>query len=197
MQGGIMKGKVVLLCGSPRPKGNTAQVVEECARVIREQGLETEVFSFAGRNVESCTACYRCREEGNCVLDDGVPELIDKLREADGFIVASPVYFGTARGDVMAALQRIGLVSMSNEKFLSWMVGGPIAVARRGGHTATVQEMLMFFLINEMIVPGSNYWNMVFGFTPGEVWKDEEGIETVRVFSRNVARLISMLPKED
>jgi multimeric flavodoxin WrbA len=192
-----MKGKVVLLCGSPRPEGNTAQVVEECARVIREQGLEAEVFSFAGRKVESCTACYRCREEGNCVLEDCVPELIDRLREADGFIVASPVYFGTARGDVMAALQRIGLVSMSNEKFLSWMVGGPIAVARRGGHTATVQEMLMFFLINEMIVPGSNYWNMVFGFAPGEVWKDEEGMETVRVFSKNVAKLIAMLPRED
>jgi len=97
----------------------------------------------------------------------------------------------------MAALQRIGLVSMSNEKFLSWMVGGPIAVARRGGHTATVQEMLMFFLINEMIVPGSSYWNMVFGFEPGEALKDEEGMHTVRLFSRNVARLIALLPGKD
>jgi multimeric flavodoxin WrbA len=192
-----MKGKVVLLCGSPRPKGNTSLVVDECARVIREQGLEAEVFSFAGRKVESCTACYRCREEGNCVLEDCVPELIEKLRGANGFIVASPVYFGTARGDVMAALQRVGLVSMSNEKFLSWMVGGPIAVARRGGHTATVQEMLMFFLINEMIVPGSSYWNMVFGFEPGEALKDEEGMNTVRLFSRNVARLITLLPGKD
>ena len=130
-------------------------------------------------------------------IEDCVPELIEKLREADGFIVASPVYFGTARGDVMAALQRIGLVSMSNEKFLSWMVGGPIAVARRGGHTATVQEMLMFFLINEMIVPGSSYWNMVFGFEPGEVMQDEEGMNTVRLFSRNVARLITLLPGKD
>jgi multimeric flavodoxin WrbA len=189
-----MKGKVILLCGSPRPEGNTALVVEECARVLRRHGLDSEIFSLAGKKVESCTACYRCREEGNCVLPDCVPELIEKLREADGFIVASPVYFGTARGDVMAALQRIGLVSMSNEKFLSWMVGGPIAIARRGGHTATVQEMLMFFLINEMIVPGSNYWNMVFGFQPGEVLNDEEGMETVRLFSRNVARLITLLP---
>ena len=188
-----MKGKVLLLCGSPRPKGNTAQVTEECARVIREQGLDAEIFSLAGKKVESCTACYRCRDEGNCVLEDCIPELIEKLRDADGFIVASPVYFGTARGDVMAALQRIGLVSMSNERFLSWMVGGPIAVARRGGHTATIQEMLMFFLINEMIVPGSNYWNMVFGFAPGEVWNDEEGMETVRVFSRNVALLIGRI----
>lgn len=86
--------KVVLLCGSPRPKGNTAQIIEECARVVRKEGLETEIFSLAGKKVESCTACYQCRDEGNCVLGDGLEELIDKLREADGFIVASPVISG-------------------------------------------------------------------------------------------------------
>ena len=185
--------KVMLLSGSPRPKGNTAQIVDECARVIREHGLETEIFSLTGKKIESCTACYRCGDEGNCVLEDGLDELIDKLREADGFIVASPVYFGTARGDVMAALQRIGMVSMASDRFLSWKVGGPIAIARRGGHTATIQEMLMFFFINEMIVPGSNYWNMVFGRDPGEVWNDEEGIGTIRLFAQNVAELIKKL----
>ncbi len=185
--------KVVLLCGSPRPKGNTAQIVEECAKVIRDQGLLAEIYSLAGKKIESCTACYRCRDEGNCVLEDGLDELIDMIREADGFIVASPVYFGTARGDVMAALQRIGMVSMASDKFLSWKVGGPIAIARRGGHTATIQEMLMFFFISEMIVPGSTYWNMVFGREPGEVWNDEEGIRTIRLFAGNVARLITRL----
>ncbi|MDI9633444.1 MAG: flavodoxin family protein [Methanolinea sp.] len=185
--------KVVLLCGSPRPQGNTAQVVEECARVIRENGLEAEIVSLAGRKVESCTACYRCAAEGTCVLEDGLTEIIEKVRGAEGFIVASPVYFGTARGDVMAALQRIGMVSRSTDRFLSWKVGGPIAVARRGGHTATIQEMLMFFLINNMIVPGSTYWNIVFGRDPGECWKDAEGIATVRVFAENVARLIKKL----
>jgi multimeric flavodoxin WrbA len=185
--------KVVLLCGSPRPKGNTAQIIDECARVIRDEGLEAEVYSLAGMNVESCTACYQCRDAGNCILSDGLDELIEKLRHADGFIVGSPVYFGTARGDVMAALQRIGMVSMASDRFLSWKVGGPIAIARRGGHTATIQEMLMFFLINEMIVPGSSYWNMVFGREPGEVWQDQEGIETVRLFARNVARLINKI----
>lgn len=185
--------KVVLLSGSPRPGGNTAQVVEECARVIREEGFDTEIVSLAGRKVESCTACYRCGEEGNCVLDDGLNELIDSLRKADGFIVASPVYFGTARGDVMAALQRIGMVSMATDRFLSWKVGGPIAVARRGGHTSTIQEMLMFFFINEMIVPGSTYWNMVFGRNPGEVWQDTEGIDTIRLFARNVANVIKKI----
>ncbi|OPX72142.1 MAG: Iron-sulfur flavoprotein [Methanoregulaceae archaeon PtaB.Bin152] len=185
--------RVVLLSGSPRPEGNTFQVVEECAGVIREQGLEAEVISLAGMKIESCTACSRCGKEGNCVLGDGLAEIIDRIRDAEGFIVASPVYFGTARGDVMAALQRIGMVSRSTDHFLSWKVGGPIAVARRGGHTTAIQEMLMFFFISNMIVPGSTYWNMVFGRDPGEVWKDVEGMNTVRLFAENVARLIKKI----
>lgn len=188
-----MSKKVLLLCGSPRPEGNTAQVVEECAKVIRERGLDAEVYSLAGKSVGSCTACYRCKDEGVCVLDDCLNEIIDRLRESDGFIVASPVYFGTARGDVMAALQRIGMVSMATDNFLSWKVGGPVAIARRGGHTAAIQEMLMFFFINEMIVPGSNYWNMVFGRDPGQVWNDVEGMSTIRIFAENVAELIKKI----
>jgi len=189
-RGAKKKKKVLLLCGSPRPEGNTAQVVEECAKVIRSQGVDAEIVSLAGKKIQSCIACYQCQEKGVCVLDDGLNDIIGKIRKAEGFIVASPVYFGTARGDVMAALQRIGFVSMSTDNFLSWKVGGPIAVARRGGHTATIQEMLMFFLINEMIVVGSNYWNMVFGLQPGEVWKDDEGIATIRLFAENVAELV-------
>ncbi len=187
--------KVLLLSGSPRASGNTAQVIGECARVIEALGCKTEQVSLAGRNILSCTACYQCAAEGYCVLNDGLDEIIAKLRESDGFIVASPVYFGTARGDVMAALQRIGMVSMASDRFLSWMVGGPIAIARRGGHTGTIQEMLMFFLINDMIVPGSTYWNMVFGREPGEVWNDTEGIETIRRFAENVGKLVLALER--
>jgi multimeric flavodoxin WrbA len=187
------KKKVLLLSGSPRPNGNTAQIVEECARVIQSHGVDTEIVSLAGKKIESCIACYRCREEGECVIDDGLNGIIEKIRASEGFIVASPVYFGTARGDVMAALQRIGFVSMSTDNFLTWKVGGPIAVARRGGHTSTIQELLMFFLINEMIVVGSTYWNMVFGRDPGEIWNDDEGIATIRLFAENVAELLKKL----
>lgn len=189
----VFMKKVLLLCGSPRPNGNTALALEECAKVIRDRGLDAEIFSLAGKKVESCTACYRCKEEGFCVLEDGLDELIDKVRDADGFIVGSPVYFGTARGDVMAALQRIGMVSMATDNFLAWKVGGPIAIARRGGHTATIQEMLMFFFINGMIVPGSTYWNMAFGKQPGEVLNDDEGMRTIRLFAENVAELIKKI----
>ena len=185
-------GRVVLLCGSPRREGNTAQVLGECAKVLEREGVETETVMLGEMRILSCTACGLCTE-GECSLDYGLNEIIEKIREAGGFIVGTPVYFGTARGDVTAALQRIGMVSMSSDSFLSRKVGGPIAVARRGGHTATLQELLMFYLINDMIVPGSTYWNMVFGRTPGEALGDEEGMRTVRRFAENVAYLIKKL----
>jgi multimeric flavodoxin WrbA len=185
--------KTLLISGSPKPDGNTAQLIRECAQVIQEQGVEAEIISFADRKIESYTACGKCSETGSCSIEDGLNEVIKKLRGAQGFIVGSPVYFGTARGDVMAALQRIGYVSRKSDQFLSGKVGGAIAVARRGGQTFTLQEMLMFFLINDMIVPGSTYWNMVFGRLPGEIWKDQEGIDTIRHFAANVAKLVKKL----
>ena len=182
--------KVILLNASPRVNSNTKIVLEECAREIEKEGVETEIISLKGMKVQSCIACLKCVEAGNCVLPDGLDEIIEKIRNADGFIPAAPVYFGTARGDIMAALQRIGKVSRGGDKFLDWMVGGPIAVARRGGVTLTLQEMMMFFAINNMIVAGSTYWNMVIAGAEGTALEDEEGIETIRLFGQNVAKII-------
>ncbi len=185
--------KVVLISGSPKPNGNTAQVLEECAKVIREAGVEAEVVSFAGMKIEACIACMKCSKTGECGTDDGLNEIIRKIRQAEGLIVGAPVYFGTARGDMMCALQRIGYVSRNTDKYLTGKIGGPIAVARRGGQTLTLQEMMMFFLINDMVVPGSTYWNMVFGRMPGEALKDEEGMGAVKHFAANVANLVKKL----
>ncbi len=185
--------KVILLCASPHKKGNTASLLAECSSVMEAQGVETETLYLAGWEVRSCIACGKCEELGECSLDDGLNELIAKLRVSRGFIVGTPVYFGTARGDLMSALQRIGMVSKSGDGFLSRMVGGPVAVARRGGQTATIQELLMFYLINDMIVCGSTYWNMVFGRMPGEAMDDEEGVKTVKRFAENVAWLVNKL----
>ena len=185
--------KVLLISGSPKPNGNTAQLLQECAKVIQEAGVEAEIVSFAGMKIEACIACMKCSKTGECGLDDGLNEIIGKVKQAEGLIVGVPVYFGTARGDMMCALQRIGYVSRNNGMFLTGKVGGPIAVARRGGQTLTLQEMLMFFLINDMIVPGSTYWNMVFGRLPGEALKDEEGVATIRHFAANVANLVKKL----
>lgn len=185
--------KVILLNASPRGNSNTGIVLEECAKEIRNENVDAEIITLRGKRIQSCIACDKCQEKGNCVLPDGLDEIIDKLREADGFIPAAPVYFGTARGDIMSALQRIGRVSRHGDHFLDWMVGGPIAVARRGGVTMTLQEMSMFFTINNMIIAGSSYWNMVIAGEEGTALEDREGIETIRLFGRNVAQIIKKL----
>lgn len=184
---------VVLLSGSPRKNSNTVQVLDICAEEIEKNGLTTEVLSLRGMKIESCIACNKCVEKGNCVLKDGLDEIIEKIRKADGFIPAAPVYFGTARGDIMAALQRIGKVSRGTDQFLSWMVGCPIAVGRRGGQTLTLQEMSMVFPINNMIMVGSNYWNIIFALEEGTADSDEEGIGTIKLFGENVAKLIQKI----
>lgn len=185
--------KVLFICASPRKNGNTSQVISKCAEVVEKNGLETEVVYLRGKNIQSCRACGKCAKIHKCKIDDGLNDIIEKIKEAKGLIVATPVYFGTARGDLMAALQRIGYVSMNSDRFLSWKVGGPIAVARRGGQTSTLQELLMFYLINDMIVPGSTYWNMVFGREKGEALEDAEGIRTIERFGENVATLINKI----
>ena len=119
--------------------------------------------------------------------------MLPEIREADGFIVGAPVYFGTARGDVMNLLQRVGMVSRANGGWMSGKVGGPVVVARRGGQTATLQEMLMMYFICGMTVPGSTYWNIAFGQAPGTVAEDEEGVATMRTFAENVAFLIQKI----
>lgn len=187
--------KVIILNGSPRVGGNTEILCSTCAEEIEKNGCEAEIISFRGRSFKSCNACNICKEKiGECAIDDdGLNEIIDKIKDADGLIVASPVYFGTARGDMMSAIQRISMVSYGGERFLSGMVGGPIAVGRRGGHTATIQELLMFYFINDMVVAGSDYWNIAYGKLPGEVEEDKEGIKVIAKFGGNVAKIINKL----
>ena len=182
--------KVILLSGSPKASGNTRQALDECAKVLEEAGVEAEVISLHGTSIAACKACYACKKTGRCAIEDDLNALALKVKEADGFIVGSPVYFGTARGDVMNFLQRLGMVSGTNGGFLAGKIGGPIVVGRRGGHTSTLQEMLMFFFITGMTVPGSTYWNILFGKQPGEVMEDSEGLGVIRTFAANVAELI-------
>jgi multimeric flavodoxin WrbA len=187
-----MTSKIALLCGSPRLEGNTAQVLGECAGIFEREGLETETIFLAEKRILPCTACRLCIR-GECVLEDDINTIVETLRECRGFVVGTPVYFGNARGDVLNALQRIGSISNATDGFLTGMVGGPIAVGRRGGHLAVLQQLVTFFLINDMIVPGSTYWNMVFGDAPGDIRKDEEGMNAIRHFAENVAALIKKL----
>lgn len=185
--------KVILLSGSPRPQGNTMLVMDACSQAIRQEGVEAEIISLHNKKIRSCIACYKCGELGRCSIDDDLNEIINKIKEAQGLIVGSPVYFGAPRGDLLSALQRIGMVSGHNGRWLSWKVGGPIAIGRRGGLSSSYQDMLMFYFINEMIVPGSTYWNIVFGRNPGEALNDTEGLQVVKRFAGNVAKLVKKL----
>jgi multimeric flavodoxin WrbA len=177
--------KVILLSGSPNAEGNTVQILRECAKTIEANCVEAEVVSLAGMKLHDAIDF----KSG----DDGFGAVIEKIKGAQGLIVGGPVYWGTARAQLMTALQRIAMASMQQGGFLSRMVGGPVAVARRGGSTAAIQEMLMFYLANDMIVPGSTYWNIVFGQAPGEVLRGEEGMNTIRRFGENTAFLIKQI----
>ncbi len=187
--------KVVLIIGSPRIKGNTMAALTSCAEAIENNGVKAQIISLAGKKIEGCIACGQCKKLGYCVLKDDFTPILEEVKGSQGLVVGAPVYFGTARGDMMNLLQRLGMVSRGGEKFLQHMVGGPVAVARRGGHTASIQEMLMFYFINGMTVVGANYWNMLFGGAPGDVLADQEGIENIREFGNNVARLVKLEAK--
>ncbi len=186
--------KVILVCGSPRYDGNTMTVLKACADAIEKLGVQAEIIDIGAMDIQSCLACPVCQaEDFHCVRRDGANELFAQIAEADGLIVAAPVYFGTARGDMMNFLQRLGRTSRRSGDFLDGMIGGPIAVARRGGHTATIQEMLMFCFICGMIVPGSTYWNMVVAGEKDTAEQDEEGMATVLRFAGRVAELVKQL----
>ncbi len=187
--------KVIIWNGSPRKEGNTYQALQECVGVFAEAGIETELIQLGQMKIESCKDCRACAKLGRCAINDGFNEVIDKIRGAEGFIVGAPVYFGTARGDVMSGLQRLGMVSRYSGGWLYNKVGGPVAVARRGGQTMTLSEMLMFFYINGMVVPGGKYWNLLFAGPVGEVQKDIEGMENMRVFASHMAEVMQKLHK--
>ncbi|MCI2062683.1 MAG: flavodoxin family protein [Eubacteriaceae bacterium] len=178
--------KVILLSGSPNENGNTVQLLKECAGVIEKNGVEAEVVSLAGMHLRDVMDL----QEG---CEDGFDEIISKIKEAQGFIAGGPVYWGTVRAELMTALQRIAMASMQQGNFLSRKAGGPIAVARRGGVTSAIQEMMMFFLSNDMIVPGSTYWNIAFGQKPGDVINDAEGLETIKRFGENMAFVVEAI----
>ncbi|HJJ42552.1 MAG TPA: flavodoxin family protein [Methanocorpusculum sp.] len=186
---------VVLISGSPRADGNTEQCMNICREEIEKAGLTAKVITLCGKKINSCAACNYCAETGRCAIDDDLNDMLDDIKSADGFIIGSPVYFGTARGDVMNLLQRVGKIARGSGNWLSGKIGGPVAVARRGGQTSALQEMLMVFFISGMTVVGSTYWNMVFAHDKGEAENDTEGVETLKTFARNTANMIIQMRK--
>jgi len=182
--------RVLGISGSPRAGGNTEILVKLALQGMAERGIETDFLSLVDRPIKPCMACGGCAhtDEVDCVQDDPAFEgIVERFIAADGIIVGSPVHFGSATPQTMAMLDRVGYVSRRKGNFLRRKVGAAIAVARRAGHNFTFAQINYFFLISEMIVPGSIYWNVATALEPGDVNQDAEGLKTIRVLADNMA----------
>ena len=189
--------RVVGIVGSPRIGGNTERLLTEALKAAAEDGAETELLRLADSEVKPCDACLSCRKTGECRIDDDFKSIFDKMVEADGIILGSPVYFGSATPQAKALIDRAGYLSIAKGRVFENKVGGPMVVARRAGQNFTLAQLLFFFLHQGMIVPGSTYWNIAFGREKGDVVKDEEGIQTARNFGKRIFWLIRKLKVTD
>ena len=182
--------KVLIINGSPRPNGNTAIALSEMEKVFAAEGIETETVQIGNKDVRGCIACGFCHKNGRCVFNDVVNELAPKFEEADGLVVASPVYYASANATLIACLDRL-FFSTGFDKTMK--VGASVAVARRGGCSATFDELNKYFTISGMPVASSQYWNSVHGREPGQAKEDAEGLQTMRALARNMTFLIKSI----
>lgn len=182
--------KVLMINGSPREGGNTALALAEMAKVLQEEGAEVETVQVGREAVRGCVACYGCGKLGKCVYDDMVNELAPKFAEADGLVVGSPVYYASANATLSALLDRL---FMSTKFDKTMKVGAAVAVARRGGITATFDQLNKYFFISGMPVASGQYWNGVHGRVPGEADQDLEGMQQMRTLARNMAFLMKSI----
>ena len=182
--------KVLIINGSPRVNGNTSIAVDEVAKTFEAEGIETEIIRIGNKDVRGCIACGSCAESGKCVFDDVVNELASKFEEAEGLIIASPVYYASANATLIACLDRL-FYSTHFDKTMK--VGASIVVARRGGCSATYDELNKYFTISGMPVASSQYWNSVHGGGKGDAKQDLEGLRTMRVLGKNMAFLMKSI----
>ena len=182
--------KVLLINGSPRKDGNTAIALNEMIKVFQSQGIETELLHIGGKDIRGCIACGKCRQLGHCVFDDIVVQASQKLTEADGLVVGSPVYYAAANGTVVSFMDRL---FYSNSADLRMKVGAAVSVARRGGQTTTFDQLNKYFTISGMPVASGQYWNGVHGATPGEAENDSEGLQQMRTLAANMAFLMKSI----
>ena len=179
--------KVLMFNGSPRSNGNTAVALREMETVFRKNGVEVETVIIGNRATRGCVACGGCAKTGKCVFDDTVNELAPKFEAADGLVVASPVYYASANATLIACLDRL-FYSTPFDKTMK--VGASVVCARRGGCSATFDELNKYFTISGMPVASSQYWNSIHGRTPGEAEADGEGRQTMRTLARNMTFLM-------
>ena len=184
------KMKVLMINGSPRVKGNTQMALDEMIKIFKQEDIEVELIHVGQKPIRSCIACLSCKKTGQCVFDDMVNEVATKFEECDALVVGTPVYYGSANATLIAFLTRL-FYSTSFDKTMK--VGASVVVARRGGISATYDEINKFFAISGMPIASSQYWNAIHGREIGEVQEDLEGLQTMRVLARNVAFLVKSI----
>lgn len=182
--------KVLIISGSPHAHGNTSIAIEEMKKIFAEQGIETSVMQVGNKDIRGCIACGSCAKNGKCAFDDEVNKAAELLEKADGLVLASPVYYASANSTLTALCDRL-FYSCSCD--LTMKVGASVAVARRGGCSATFDQLNKYFTISGMPVASSQYWNSVHGREAGEAAADEEGLQTMRVLARNMSFLMKSI----
>ena len=182
--------KVLMINGSPRANGNTAAALDEMKRIFEAEGIQVEVVQVGNKDIRGCTACQRCGTTGKCVFNDAVNETAPKFKEADGVVIASPVYYGSANGTLISFLDRLFYSTLGGDNTMK--VGASVAVARRGGLSATYDELNKYFASGMPIAQGQ-YWNGVHGLEIGEAREDEEGLQQMRTLARNMAFLMKAI----
>ncbi len=182
--------KVLLINGSPRVGSNTSIALGEMEKIFQQEGIQVETVQVGNKAIRGCVACLSCMEKGKCVFDDLVNETAPKFAEADGLVIASPVYYASANGTLISFIDRL-FYSTPFDKTMK--VGAAVAVARRGGVSATYDELNKYFAISGMPIATGQYWNAVYGREKGEAAQDEEGMQTMRTLARNMVFLMKSI----
>ncbi len=188
--------KVIAFNGSARKEGNTSILLNLVLDELKAEGIETEIYSLAGKPVQGCIACYKCFEKKNkrCNVDkDVVNECIQKMIEADGILLGSPTYFANVSAGMKALIERAGMVGRANGDLYNRKVGAAVVAVRRAGGIHVFNSLNYFFTISGMIIPGSSYWNLGIGRQPGEVNNDTEGVQTMKNLGKNMAWLLKKI----
>ena len=182
--------KVLILNGSPRDVSNTEIALNEMIKVFNDEGIETEYIKIGNKEIKSCQACKVCHKTGKCVFNDCVNEIAEKFEKADGLVIGSPVYYASANGALISLLDRLFYSSKFDKQM---KVGAGVVSCRRGGASATFDELNKYFTISGMPIAGSQYWNSIHGHAKGEAIEDKEGMQTMRTLARNMSFLMKSI----
>ncbi len=182
--------KVLLINGSPHSNGNTATALNEMIKIFQAEGVETNLVQVGNKAVRGCVACRKCKETGKCIFNDIVNETAPLFEEADGVVIGAPVYFSSAAGTAITFLDRLFFSTLFDK---TMKVGASVVISRRGGSSATFDELNKYFTMTQMPVASSQYWNMAYGREPGEVLQDAEGMQTMRTLARNMVFLMKSI----